>query len=115
MGALILPGDLPLTGGREEELEEELPRLHRSRSADIQALLLLILLAPTDVRVESRTTSTATLAWNNKSTAGGSIEIDRALEDGAFVLIVSVSSGTQTYEDTGLAEGTRYRYRLRII
>ncbi len=104
-------GLFPFTGGGEEEVEDEKP----SRVMGMQALLLLLLLPPTNIRIESRTTTTAVLVWNNEATNFTLIEIDRALGDGAFANIAKLSTEAGTYTDTGLAVGTRYRYRLRIV
>ncbi|KKK79030.1 hypothetical protein LCGC14_2837620 [marine sediment metagenome] len=88
---------------------------HRpSRVVGQELMLLLLLMPPTDFRVESRTATTAILVWTHTLVTANNIEIDRALGDAAFVNIAVLPGGTTTYTDTGLAEKTRYRYRLRL-
>lgn len=108
-------GLFPITGRIEEAKEEDAPRLHRSRPVDQQALLLLILLAPTDLRVESRTTTTTYIIWAHPSGGSQLVELDRALGDGAFSNIAILPGGASDYTDTERAEGTRYRYRVRLV
>lgn len=74
------------------------------------------LIAPANFRVESRSETTVQLSWTNQHGPGATtIEIERALGDAAFALIVSLTDLTDTnYQDTGLTSGTRYRYRIRV-
>ena len=118
MGAVFngATGLFPFTGRLEEKEDDvDTRRYQQSRPVDQQALLLLILLAPTDFRIESRTPSTAHLVWNTSGTGVTFIEIERALGDGSFAFIDRVAFQIAKFTDTGLAIGTRYRYRLRIV
>ena len=103
-------GDHPFTN-RVEALEEA---LKPSRVVGQELMLLLLLMPPTNVRVESRTATTAFLVWTHALVTANNIELDRALGDAAFVNIAVLPGGTSSYTDTGLAEKTRYRYRLRL-
>jgi len=94
------------------EALEEAPKPSRLMGEEL--MLLLLLMPPTDFRVESRTATTAILVWTHTLVTANNIEIDRALGDAAFVNIAVLPGGTTTYTDTGLAEKTRYRYRLRL-
>ena len=85
-----------------------------SRLMGEELMLLLLLMPPTDVRVESRTATTAFLVWTHTLLTANNVEIDRALGDAAFINIAVLSGGTSSYTDTDLAEGTRYRYRIRL-
>ena len=87
------------------------------KSRIINQLLLSVWLAtPVDFRVESRSETTTFLSWTNQHGAGVTgIKIERALGDGGFSVITTLTDLTQTtYEDTGLATATRYRYRISV-
>ena len=94
------------------EVPEEAPR--PSRAVGQELMLLLLLMPPTNVRVESRAATTAFLTWIHTLATANNVEIDRALGDAAFVNIAVLPGGTSSYTDTGLAEKTRYRYRIRL-
>ncbi len=94
------------------EIPEEAPKPSRVMGQEL--MLLLLLMPPTDVRVESRTATTVLLVWTHTLATANNIEIDRALGDAAFVNIAVLPGGTTQFTDTGLAEKTRYRYRLRL-
>ena len=96
---------------RVEVLEEA---LRPSRFVGQELMLLLLLMPPTNFRVESRTSTTAFLTWTHTLLTANNIEIDRALGDAAFFNIAVLPGGTSSYTDTGLAEKTRYRYRMRL-
>lgn len=71
--------------------------------------------APTDVRVESTSITTATLRWTYPGTS--TISVWRSLTSGSgFAEVTSVGTrvdvGTTSYTDTGLSTGTRYFYKL---
>ncbi len=101
----------------EEELELEEPE---KKSVHISPLAFLhsALPAPVNFRTESRSPTTTALFWENSHVAGGAatgIEIHRALGDGSFSLIDTVDDLITAYNDTGLAIGTRYRYKIRVV
>ena len=66
--------------------------------------------APTDVRVESNSLSSATLRW----TYGGSgtVSVWRSLTSGSGFVNIALAPGVTTYTDTPLSAGTRYFYKL---
>lgn len=93
---------------------------HRKRalktSHSKMTFLSLFLNPPADFRVESRTPTSAHLAWTTTDAPFTTFaEIERALGDGAFAFIVRVAFSQGEYTDTGLAIGTRYRYRIRMV
>ena len=104
-------GPLPFTNRQDpvEVIED------KSRVVN-QSLLSLWLATPKDFRVESRSETSTFLSWTNQHGAGVTgIKIERALGDGAFSVIATLIDLTiTTYEDTGLATATRYRYRISV-
>ena len=92
------------------------PEILRGSRAISQSLLSVWLATPVNFRVESRSETTAFLSWTNQHGAGVTgIKIERALGDGAFSVIATLTDLTiTTYEDTGLASATRYRYRISV-
>ena len=94
------------------EIPEEAPK--PSRVVGQELMLILLLMPPTDVRVESRTATTTLLVWTHTRVTANNVEVDRALGDAAFVNIATLPGGASSYTDTGLAEKTRYRYRMRL-
>lgn len=68
---------------------------------------------PTNLRGVSTTETTISLLWNNNHEDATGVEVHRALEDGAFSLIDTVAATVITFLDSGLATGTRYRYKVR--
>ena len=94
------------------EVPKEAPKPSRIMGQEL--MLILLLMPPTDVRVESRTATTAFLVWTHTLVTANNVEIDRALGDASFVNIATLPGGTTQFTDTGLAEKTRYRYRIRL-
>lgn len=68
---------------------------------------------PTSLLAESRAQTTTALQWADNSDSETGFEIDRALGDGSFSLITTTAANVTTFDDSGLAAGTRYRYRVR--
>ena len=101
----------PFTGAQRPELD----LIEKSRVVN-QLLLSVWLATPVDFRVQSRSENTTFLSWTNQHGAGVTgIKIERALEDAGFSVIVTLTDLTKTsYEDTGLAVATRYRYRISV-
>ena len=104
-------GPQPFTNRRDPELFDE----EKSRVVN-QSLLSIWLATPVDFRVESRSETSSFLSWTNQHGAGVTgIKIERALDDGAFSVIATLTDLTKTsYDDTGLATATRYRYRISV-
>lgn len=107
-------GTQPFTNGVEDPDEIVDPQIKPSRLMGEDLMLLLLLMPPTNFRVESRTPSTALLVWTHIIVPTNTVEVDRALGDGSFVNIAILDGSASSYTDTGLAEGIRYRYRLRL-
>ena len=104
-------GSQPFRGNQELDM----PLVDKSRIIN-QLLLTIWLATPVDFRVESRSETTTFLSWTNQHGAGVTgIKIERALGDGAFSVIATLTDLTKTsYDDTGLATATRYRYRISV-
>ncbi len=108
--------EFPLQAIREIPALEEPKK--KSVHSDLTAFLNSALPAPGNFRTESRSPTTVALFWENSHVAGGAatgIEIHRALGDASFALITTVDDLITSFEDTGLAIGTRYRYKIRVI
>ena len=67
--------------------------------------------APTGVQAVATGETAVRVTWNAVSQAD-SYEVDRSASGGAFTTVASALS-TTTWDDTGLAESTEYRYRVR--
>ncbi len=72
-----------------------------------------VLSAPEDFIGFSRTETTTLLRWSDVSSGETGFEIERALGDGAFSNIATTAASIEEYADSGLTDGTRYRYRAR--
>ncbi len=75
---------------------------------------------PTNLSVQTISTSQINLSWNAPSDNGGSAitgyKIERSPDGFTWNTIVSnTGSGTTTYSDTGLASSTTYTYRVSAI
>jgi len=70
--------------------------------------------APTDVRVEAQSITSAILRWTYPGTAV--IDVYRSTDGAAYTRITdnitNVAAGTVTYTDTTLSTGTKYWYKL---
>ena len=111
---LIFDGAL---GAQPFRANRDLRPFDEENSRIVNQLLLTVWLAtPVDFRVESRSETSTFLSWTNNHGAGVTgIKIERALGDGAFSVIATLTDLTKTtYEDTGLASATRYRYRISV-
>jgi hypothetical protein len=68
--------------------------------------------APSNLQANAVSSSQINLSW---TAASGTVElyrIERRTGGGAFAVIDSVGGGTLNYQDTGLAVGTQYTYRV---
>ncbi len=70
---------------------------------------------PGSFRMVSTTSSTATLAWQDRSTIETAYEIWRRAPGGAFVMAGRTSANAQSFTDKGLAPSTRYEYKTRAL
>jgi len=61
------------------------------------------------------THQSVTLSWDNASSDGQLIEIERADGDGAFAPLATVPAGTSTYTDTTVQLNTSYAYRVKTV
>jgi hypothetical protein len=109
-----------------------LGRVHRQFAYFILAIGLPTLLGPgcdcsgssnhrLNLTVPAGLTATATsptiivLMWTNRATDAVSLEIDRSVDNGPFVLLTTIPATQSNYSDTGLTPGTEYCYELRPV
>lgn len=52
------------------------------------------------------------VSWDNNVSGATGFTIQRKIDDGSFITIANVSSGTSTYNDTGITNGHKYIYRV---
>src|SRR5262245_4886271 len=76
--------------------------------------------APSGLAASPVSTSQINLSWLDNSSSETGFKVERAPESstspgnpGTFVQIATVGAGVRTYSSTGLAQGTRYFYRVR--
>ena len=56
-----------------------------------------------------------TLSWNDNSNNEDGFRIERSLDGSSFTEIATVGANVATYEDTTIAEGQNYTYRVRAF
>ena len=66
--------------------------------------------APTTVRVEAESMTTTRLRW--VYAGSNTLSIYRSTDGASYSLVETVASSIDEYEDTGLAEATKYWYKL---
>jgi hypothetical protein len=64
---------------------------------------------------QTASTVNVRLLWDDNSTNEDGFKIERALDQGSFSQIATVSANVVEFNDTGLAGGTTYRYRVRAF
>jgi hypothetical protein len=70
------------------------------------------------LRARASSTTSVELYWRldlDTPPAGANIQIERGLNDDAFATIDTIPLTDTSYLDSGLAAGTRYRYRVTVI
>ncbi|MCX8159850.1 MAG: fibronectin type III domain-containing protein [Candidatus Saccharicenans sp.] len=71
-------------------------------------------LAPVNLRLTSVTVSSASLAWDDKSSNEDGFKIERKTgATGTWSQIANVGANVNTFQNTGLSEATTYYYRVR--
>ena len=79
------------------------------------ASITTALQAPTSLAVTGSTATTMSLSWTNAD-AGATTQLHRSTTSGSgYSLVATVTAGTNTYTDTGLAEATTYYYVVRHV
>jgi hypothetical protein len=68
---------------------------------------------PSALSATATSPSQINLSWSDNSNNETVFEIERSTDRLTFNLIATVPAGTNSYADTGLAETTQYRYRVR--
>jgi titin len=78
-----------------------------------------LMTAPSGLYAMALSTNTIQLGWNDNSANEDGFKIERALDDGggpgAWTQIATVSTNVTVYSDTGLVDGTKYWYRVRVF
>lgn len=52
------------------------------------------------------------VSWDNNVSGATGFTIQRKIDNGGFITLANVSSGTSAYNDTGISNGHRYSYRV---
>jgi fibronectin type 3 domain-containing protein len=68
---------------------------------------------PSGLSARAVSPSQIDLSWTDNSNNESNFQIERSPDGLNFSLIATVAAGTTSYSDTGLAESTQYRYRVR--
>jgi serine protease AprX len=73
--------------------------------------------APTGLTASATSATSVALAWHDESSDETGFAVERCSGTGcsAFVPVVTLPAGTTAYDDTGLAAGTTYSYRVRAL
>jgi large repetitive protein len=72
--------------------------------------------APADLKVVAKTTSSVQLNWTDKSSNEEGFEIHRSTSaNGVFTLIHTTAANVSSYIDGGLSSGTVYYYKVRAV
>lgn len=71
--------------------------------------------APVDLQATTVSGSEIYLTWTDNNAGEASYEVYRRKEDGQYILVQTLSPGTETFEDTDLEASTTYYYKLRAI
>lgn len=69
--------------------------------------------APSELVAEAKAEQNISLSWVDNSAAEDGFVLERALDDLVWSWIATLPVDTRSYEDHGLAENTRYWYRVR--
>lgn len=71
--------------------------------------------APAGLTATAISSSQIQLGWADQSDNEITFTVERRVGAGDFVEIASLSPGTTSYSDSGLASGTTYTYRIRAV
>lgn len=72
--------------------------------------------APGSLTATAVSTSTINLSWTDNSNNESGFQIERApINTSSFLLVTTTAANTNTYQNSGLASGTGYAYRVRAI
>lgn len=71
--------------------------------------------APDDLHASAISGSQINLAWTDNNAGEASYEVYRRKEDGQYILVQTLSPGTETFEDKYLEANTTYYYKLRAV
>ncbi|HEV2480083.1 MAG TPA: fibronectin type III domain-containing protein, partial [Puia sp.] len=74
------------------------------------------LIGPADLRALTKTQTSVSLQWQDRSAIETGYEVWRATDQtGSYSLLTSLPAGTTTYQDTKLTRGTNYYYIVRAV
>lgn len=71
-----------------------------------------LLKAPTNIKAEITSASNVRIAWKDNSDKESGYRIERRTGNGNFISLISVASGTTSYEDKSAVNGELYTYRV---
>ena len=71
--------------------------------------------APDELKVTAATSENVALSWKDNSDNETGFEIERAIKGEAFRILAKTAKNAETYNDTNVAEGQIYRYRVRAV
>jgi hypothetical protein len=71
--------------------------------------------APSNLTATPLSTSSIRLAWADNATNESGYLLERSADGTTFTTIATLGANTTAYDDTGLAEGTTYYYRVRAF
>lgn len=69
--------------------------------------------APSGLTVSETTVNSITISWTDNSNNEQGFRIERRTGSGNYEQIATVGANVKTYKNTGLSQGTTYRYRVR--
>ena len=69
--------------------------------------------APSGLTATTVSWSQINLAWTDNSYAEDNYKVERSLDNVNFSQVATLAANAQSYQDTGLGNGTRYYYRVR--
>jgi probable HAF family extracellular repeat protein len=71
--------------------------------------------APTDLKLRVAAPGQVTFTWSDNSSSETGFELYRHTGDGDFRLLVVLAPNTRLFQDTNLAPGRHYSYRVRAV
>jgi len=87
-----------------------------TKASAYDSLLVVIPTAPANLLAQSVNASRIDLVWDDLSQYESGYDVQRKPSTGLnFLTIATLGSDTESYQDTGLSEGTSYDYRVRAL
>jgi hypothetical protein len=82
-------------------------------SNEVSALTTNIPSAPANLLLSNVTNNSIRLTWQDNSNNETGFRVERSVAGGGFSQVAEVGQNAAAYTDSGLSEGTLYRYRVR--